>query len=254
MQRLKTYQGLGFFLFYPLILIPLPALWLNILCTVSFWFSVLAFMLAANERRQTLRWFPAALELSALCRLCLYAPIARLILGQPTPPNDWLLQPLSEFLAQDSPVGLLVGFGMFAGLQLVVIPGGVSRISEVAARFAPDSLPSRHMAIEQKFTLAEITRPEADRLQEELQLATKRLDRLKDAARFMVLEARIGIAITALILVLGSALALFSQGASPAVAFPENLKLAIAANVICVTPMLILIVATLNLMREAVSE
>ncbi len=78
MQRLKTYQGLGFFLFYPLILIPLPPLWLNILCTVSFWFSVLAFMLAANERRQTLRWFPAALEISALGRLSLRANRTRI--------------------------------------------------------------------------------------------------------------------------------------------------------------------------------
>lgn len=253
-QRLKNYQGLALFLLYPLVLTPLPQLWVDLLCTASLIISVIVFILTAKQSTQTLRWLPTILEISAVFRLCLYAPIARLILGQPTALDDWLLRPVGALIAQDTPVGLLVGFGIFAGLQLVVIPQGVSRISEVSARFALDSLPGRQLEIEQKFTLAEITRPEADRLQAQLSYTTRRLGKIDASVRFLALEVRIGVAVSALILLLGSAHAIFWQSNSPAVAFSEYLQLAVGAHIVCVTPLLIMIVATVNLMRDTLPE
>ena len=251
MRQLRRHRYLALFFFYLVILLPFSAHLVDALCLASLTLSIIVFVFAAGPFTRTSAWLPTAIEISAIFRLCLYAPLARLILGNSGALDDWLIRPIGSIIAQDSPVGLAVGFGIFAMLQLLIIPKGVSGISEVAARFALDSLPSRSLNIEKKLARGELTNAEAAQKQTELRETTDSLGKMDGSVRFLTLEARVGVIVSALILCLGSAYAILGMGEPPVRAIAAYFELAVGANIICFTPLMLMMFATTSIVRRA---
>jgi len=129
------------------LLLPLPALVLDVLVTASWLLSVLGLVAAvlAGEPRK-LPQLPTLLLLSLLGRLCLTLALSRLSLS-----SDQLgMVPqlvLSLLAGADTTVGMLL-LGSLLLAEYVLIARGGERVAEVAARFVLDAMPGRQTAID----------------------------------------------------------------------------------------------------------
>lgn len=133
-------------------LVPLPAVLLDLLLAVSITASCLVFLTAVQVRKATeLSVFPTLLLLLTLFRLSLNLASSRRILlhgSEGTMAAGDVIQAFGQFVVGGNYV---VGFVLFLALiaiQFLVVSHGAVRTAEVTARFTLDALPGKQMAID----------------------------------------------------------------------------------------------------------
>ncbi|MDR3587772.1 MAG: flagellar biosynthesis protein FlhA [Desulfosporosinus sp.] len=130
-----------------MMVVPLPAGFLDILITLNISGSVLTMMLAVfAEDPLEFSALPSLLLIMTLFRLSLNISTTRLVLL-----DGYAVQVIQQFAQFVIRGNLVVGFIVFAILvivQFVVITKGAERVSEVAARFTLDAMPGKQMAID----------------------------------------------------------------------------------------------------------
>src|ERR1700737_2314561 len=144
--------ALGVFVLLSALILPLPALLLDLGLALSITGSVLVLMVALFLNRPLdFSSFPTLLLLSTLLRLSLNVATTRLILSHG---NEGMLAAghvVAAFggflMGGDVTIGLIV-FSILLVVNFMVITKGSGRIAEVAARFSLDSMPGKQMAID----------------------------------------------------------------------------------------------------------
>jgi flagellar biosynthesis protein FlhA len=133
-------------------LIPLPALVLDLLLGLSMAAAVLVFLSAVQVRKAVdFSVFPTVLLLLTLFRLSLNIASSRRILlhgSEGTSAAGSVIEAFGQFVVGGNYV---VGFVLFLALiaiQFLVVSHGAVRTAEVTARFTLDALPGKQMAID----------------------------------------------------------------------------------------------------------
>ena len=130
-----------------LLTVPLPA-WLVDLLLAANLAGATGLLLVAllTPRPVELSTLPSIIVLSSLARLLLALAVARLVvtIGQPGP----FTMTLAAVAGFHNPVASLGSLLTLAVVQFVVVTAGVTRIAEVAARFALDALPGKQLILE----------------------------------------------------------------------------------------------------------
>ena len=134
------------------LVVPLPALLLDLLLALSIIISVLILMVALFiENPLEFSIFPTVLLIATMFRLALNLASTRLILAhghQGGAPAGHVIEAFGHFVMGGSFVIGVIVFAILIIVNFVVITKGSGRIAEVAARFTLDAMPGKQMAID----------------------------------------------------------------------------------------------------------
>ncbi len=216
MKGRETWIILAVVLILSAIIIPIPALLLDLLLTLSITFS-LSVLLLTFFIKNPLEFssFPSVLLLGTLMRLSLNIAAARRILlhgHEGTHAAGRVIESFGKLVAGgDVVVGLIV-FLIFIVINFIVITKGAERISEVAARFTLDALPGKQMAIDADLNAGLITEEEAKRRRKELERESSFYAAMDGASKFIRGDAIAALIILFLSLVGGLIIGIVIRG------------------------------------------
>ncbi len=240
------------------LLAPLPAWTMDFLLSINLAFAVLMLSTVLFIRTPLeFSVFPTILLAATLFRLVLNIATTRLILTNA--PADGALaagqviNAFSNFVTGSNLVVGVVIFLILVLIQFLVITKGASRISEVAARFALDSLPGKQAAIDADLNSGLITQQDAQNRRAELGRQSDFFGAMDGASKFVRGDAIAGLCITAVNIVGGLAVGL-SQGMNVTNALDVFTRLTIGDGLVSQLPALLISLAAAMLMTRSAEK
>src|SRR5579862_5262021 len=205
-------------------LIPLPALLVDILLATSITASVLVLLVAVQILRPVqFSVFPSLLLLLTLFRLSLDLASSRRILlhgSEGASAAGAVIGAFGQFVVGGNYV---VGFVLFLALiaiQYMVVSHGAVRTAEVTARFTLDAMPGKQMAIDADLNAGLINEAQARARREQIARDAEFYGAMDGAARFNQRDAIATILITAINIIAGFLIGVFQLD----IPFREALK------------------------------
>ncbi|GGH14747.1 flagellar biosynthesis protein FlhA [Silvibacterium dinghuense] len=228
-------------------LIPIPALLMDLLLAMSMAASVLVFLAAVQVRKAVdLSVFPTLLLLLTLFRLSLNIASSRRILlhgSEGTAAAGHVIESFGQFVVGGNYV---VGFVLFLALiaiQFLVVSHGAVRTAEVTARFTLDALPGKQMAIDADMNAGLIDEAGARARRQAVAQEAEFYGAMDGAARFNQRDALATILITAINIVAGLLIGTLQQGAPLDEAVRTYTILTVGDGLVTMIPSLLVSVA-----------
>jgi len=228
-------------------LVPLPAMVLDLLLAISMAASIIVFLSAVQVRRAVeLSVFPTLLLLLTLFRLSLNIASSRRILlhgSEGTAAAGKVIEAFGQFVVGGNYV---VGFVLFLALiaiQFLVISHGAVRTAEVTARFTLDALPGKQMAIDADMNAGLINEQEARRRRQAIAREAEFYGAMDGAARFNQRDSLATILITAINIVAGLLIGTLQQGIELSEAVRTYTVLTVGDGLVTMIPSLLVSVA-----------
>jgi flagellar biosynthesis protein FlhA len=205
-------------------LVPLPAMVLDLLLATSFAASVLVLLSALQILRPAqFSVFPSLLLLLTLFRLSLNLASSRRILlhgNEGAGAAGHVIEAFGQFVVGGN---YIVGFVLFLALiaiQYIVVSHGAVRTAEVTARFTLDALPGKQMAIDADLNAGLIDEHQARARREQTAREAEFYGAMDGAARFNQRDSIATILITAINILAGFLIGVFQLD----IPFREALK------------------------------
>lgn len=230
-----------------MMILPLPALILDLLFTFNIALAMMVLMAALYAKKPLdFSSFPAILLLTTLLRLSLNVASTRVVLmhGHTGPDAAGkVIEAFGHFLVGGNfAVGLVV-FTILVVINFVVITKGAGRIAEVAARFTLDAMPGKQMAIDADLNAGLIGEAEARRRRSEVAQEAEFYGSMDGASKFVRGDAVAGILILFVNIIGGLAIGMIEHNLSLATATNNYVLLAIGDGLVAQIPALIISMA-----------
>lgn len=239
-------------------LVPIPAIALDVLLSVSITVSVLVLLVSMYIQRPVqFSVFPSLLLLLTLFRLSLNLASSRRILldgNQGPGAAGKVIEAFGQFVVGGNYV---VGFVIFLALiaiQFLVINHGAVRIAEVTARFTLDALPGKQMAIDADLGAGLIDEQQARTRRTQIAKEAEFYGAMDGAARFSQRDALATILITAINIGAGFLIGIFYLGMSFQDALRTYTILTVGDGLVTIVPSLLVSVAGGMVATRASSE
>ncbi len=235
--------ALGIIVLLSILILPLPAVLLDLGLAISLTSAVLVLMVAVFlERPLDFTSFPTLLLLTTLLRLSLNVATTRRILshGSEGPlAAGHVVAAFGGFLmGGDLLIGLIV-FAILLVVNFTVITKGSGRIAEVAARFSLDAMPGKQMAIDADLSSGVITDKVARQRRRELEEESGFYGAMDGAAKFVRGDAIAGLIITSVNIVGGLAIGIGQHGMNLAAAARAFTTLTVGDGLVTQIPALL---------------
>ncbi len=230
-----------------LMIVPVPAVLLDVGFIVNIMISLAVLMVAMNVAKPLdFSSFPTVLLLATIFRLALNVASTRVVLveGHKGPAAaGHVIEAFGAFLiGGDYIVGLFV-FAVLMIINLVVITKGAGRVSEVSARFTLDALPGKQMAIDADLNAGLLTPDEAKARRQEVATEADFYGSMDGASKFVKGDAVAGLLILFVNIFGGLILGMVSHGLSFGDAAQTYIMLAIGDALVAQVPALLLSIA-----------
>jgi flagellar biosynthesis protein FlhA len=190
-----------------LMLLPLPALFMDMLLASNISFSLMLLCVALYLRRPLdFSVFPTLLLLATLARLGLNVATTRLILlhgHEGTGAAGRVIETFGHFVVGGNFVVGAIVFFILVIINFVVITKGAGRVAEVAARFTLDAMPGKQMAIDAELASGAIAEEEAKTRRKEIERESDFYGAMDGSSKFVRGDAIAGLIITAINIVGG---------------------------------------------------
>ncbi|MGH9407383.1 MAG: flagellar biosynthesis protein FlhA [Terriglobia bacterium] len=239
-------------------LVPIPAILLDVLLAVSITVSVLVLLVSMYIQRPVqFSVFPSLLLLLTLFRLSLNLASSRRILldgNQGPSAAGKVIQAFGQFVVGGN---YIVGFVIFLALiaiQYLVINHGAVRIAEVTARFTLDALPGKQMAIDADLGAGLIDEAQARARRSLIAREAEFYGAMDGAARFSQRDALATVLITAINIGAGFLIGIFYLGLSFTDALRTYTILTVGDGLVTIIPSLLVSVAGGMVATRASSE
>ena len=258
-QRSDVLVAVGVVVVIMMLLIPLPAVLLDIFMAVNLVISLLI-ILTVLYTRHALEFsvFPTLLLIATVFGLALNVSSTRLILAKGHDFNGHIVRAFATFVVGTKGVeGYVIGLIIFIiiiAVQFIVITKGATRVAEVAARFTLDALPGKQMAIEAEYNSGLLTEEEATRRKNELQREADFYGSMDGASKFISGNVKIGILITVIQIVGGLIVGMTLHDESWNVALDTYISLSIGDGLVTQLPALLISTATGIIVTRAISD
>jgi flagellar biosynthesis protein FlhA len=190
---------LGLISILAMMILPLPALMLDVLFTFNIALS-LVIVMAVFQVKRPLEFaiFPTVLLLVTLLRLALNVASTRVVLmhgHEGSHAAGKVIAAFGEFvIGGNYAVGAVV-FIILTIINFVVVTKGAGRVSEVSARFALDAMPGKQMAIDADLNAGIITQDQARERRAEVRAESDFYGSMDGASKFVRGDAIAGILI-----------------------------------------------------------
>jgi len=231
-----------------MLVLPLPALLLDILFTFNILISLVIIMIAIGTRKPLeFSSFPSVLLFATMLRLALNVASARVILvngHEGEHAAGAVIAAFGEFVISGNYV---VGFIIFVILMIInfiVVTKGAGRVSEVNARFTLDAMPGKQMAIDADLNAGSITQEQAKKRRDEIAQEADFFGSMDGASKFVSGDAIAGILILLINVVGGLAIGVLQHNLSFGDAGKLYVLLTIGDGLVAQIPSLLLSLAT----------
>ncbi len=232
-----------------MLLVPVPGAILDFLMIANVAIALIIFLVVL--------YTPKASKLSSFPRVILFATIFGLALNVCSTRyiltnghvgfeqfDGAMIKSFANVVAKNQPVIGFIIFIIIIIIQVVVITKGASRVSEVAARFALDSMNSKMFAVDSELNSGSITDEQARIKKAEIQRESDFYSAMDGSSKFVSGNVKAGIFITAINLIGGTLYAMIVKGMSWSLAINTFPQLTIGDGLLSQVPSLLLSVAT----------
>jgi len=230
-----------------MMVLPLPAFFLDLLFTFNIALSILVLLVAVNIQR-TLEFsvFPTVLLVTTLLRLSLNVASTRIVMleGHTGPDAAGkVIEAFGHFMVGGNfAVGIIV-FAILVVINFVVITKGAGRVAEVAARFTLDAMPGKQMAIDADLNAGLIGEDDARRRRSEISREAEFFGSMDGASKFVRGDAIAGIIIMLINVFGGLVVGVFQHNMEVAMAAKNYTLLTIGDGLVAQVPGLIISIA-----------
>ncbi|MCJ7420389.1 flagellar biosynthesis protein FlhA [Sphingomicrobium astaxanthinifaciens] len=230
-----------------LMVVPMPAIFLDIFFVVNIALSVAVLMAAMNaEKPLDFSAFPTVLLFATLLRLALNVASTRIVLlkgHEGEAAAGMVIEAFGAFLiGGDFAVGLFV-FLILMIINLVVVTKGAGRVSEVSARFTLDALPGKQMAIDADLAAGLVTSEEAKARRREVATEADFYGSMDGASKFVKGDAIAALLILAINVIAGFTMGMASHDLTFSEAGERYVTLAVGDALVASIPALLLSIA-----------
>ena len=230
-----------------LMIVPVPALLLDMSFVLNFALSVAILMAAMNAAKPLdFSSFPSVLLFATLLRLSLNVASTRVVLvhgHEGTAAAGHVIEAFGAFLIGGNfAVGIFV-FIILVIINLVVVTKGAGRVSEVSARFTLDALPGKQMAIDSDLAAGLLTGDEARARRKEVSTEADFYGAMDGSSKFVKGDAIAALLILGVNIIAGFCLGMISHGLSAGAAAQLYVTLAVGDALVAQVPALLLSIA-----------
>lgn len=227
-----------------MMILPLPALMLDILFTFNITLGLIV-LLAATYSYRPLDFsvFPTILLVTTLLRLGLNIASTRIILLNGHTGTDSVgkvIESFGEVLIGGNYIVGAVVFLIVIVINFVVVTKGAGRISEVSARFTLDAMPGKQMSIDADLNSGTISQEQAKQRREEIAAEADFYGSMDGASKFVRGDAIAGIIILLLNIIGGFAIGVFQHGLTAGEAVRIYALLTIGDGLVAQVPSILL--------------
>ncbi|MEO7221146.1 MAG: flagellar biosynthesis protein FlhA [Devosia sp.] len=198
------------------LILPLPAVLLDMLLAISIVFSVLILMTALFiQTPLEFSAFPTVLLIAAMLRLALNLATTRLILADGHNGTDaagHVIEAFGNFVMRGNFIIGVVVFAILIIVNFIVITKGSGRIAEVAARFNLDAMPGKQMAIDADLSAGLIDENTARERRKTLEAESAFFGNMDGASKFVRGDAIAGLLITFINIIAGMVIGIMQEG------------------------------------------
>lgn len=196
-----------------MLIIPLPTMILDLLLVVNIVISLLILLMVLSiKSANDFSVFPSVLLIMTAFRLALNVSTTRAILSQGASFDGRVITAFANFVVSGNVVVGVVIFIILIIVQFIVITKGATRVSEVAARFALDSMPSKMMAVESELQAGAITDKEAEEKRKKIKGESDFYGTMDGASKFVQGDVIAGLIITVINIVGGLVIGMTMRG------------------------------------------
>jgi len=238
-----------------LLIVPLPAMVLDLMLALSITFSVLILLTALFiETPLEFSAFPTVLLIATMLRLALNVATTRLILsnGHKGPSAaGHVIEAFGNFVMSGNFVIGIVVFAILLIVNFIVITKGSGRIAEVAARFTLDAMPGKQMAIDAELAAGHIDEVTARTRRKTLEDESSFFGAMDGASKFVRGDAIAGLLITFINIIGGIIIGVAQEGLSFSAAAKTYTLLTVGDGVVSQIPALIVSTAAGMLVSKA---
>lgn len=253
--RGEVYLAAAVLFILAILLVPLPAWFMDFLLAISITSSVLVLMTALLIKKPLeFTAFPTVLLLTTLFRLALNVASTRLILShghQGPGAAGQVINAFGEFVMQGNFIIGVIVFIILIIVNFVVITRGSTRIAEVAARFTLDSMPGKQMAVDSDLSSGLIDEATAKKRRKELEEESNFFGAMDGASKFVRGDAIAALLITAINIVGGIIIGMASHQLPFSEAADHYTRLTVGEGLVAQVPSLIISVAAGLLVAKA---
>lgn len=196
-----------------MLIIPLPTMILDLLLVVNIVISLLILLMVLSiKSANDFSVFPSVLLIMTAFRLALNVSTTRAILSQGANFDGRVITAFANFVVSGNVVVGVVIFIILIIVQFIVITKGATRVSEVSARFALDSMPSKMMAVESELQAGAITDKEAEEKRKKIRGESDFYGTMDGASKFVQGDVIAGLIITVINIVGGLVIGMTMRG------------------------------------------
>ncbi|MFN4134605.1 MAG: flagellar biosynthesis protein FlhA [Novosphingobium meiothermophilum] len=237
-----------------LMVVPIPAVLLDVFFVLNIALSVAILMAAMNaEKPLDFSSFPSVLLFATLLRLALNVASTRIVLvngHEGGAAAGHVIEAFGAFLIGGNfAVGLFV-FLILMIINMVVVTKGAGRVSEVSARFTLDALPGKQMAIDADLAAGLLTADEAKARRREVATEADFYGSMDGSSKFVKGDAIAALLILGVNIIAGFCLGMLSHGLTAAQAAEFYITLAIGDALVAQVPSLLLSIAAATIVTR----
>lgn len=231
-----------------MLIIPLPTVLLDLFMALNLAIAIILLLIVIyTPKSSSFTAFPRVILLVTLFGLGINVSSTRLILTHGKQFDGNMVKAFSSFVvgSDDGLTGLVVGLVIFIILiviQVLVVTKGATRVSEVAARFALDSMAQKNFAVDAELNSGAITEEEAQRKRAEIRRESDFYSAMDGSSKFVSGNVNAGIFITVVNLIAGIVTGIVLRGESDV--FNTYSRLTIGDGLLSQIPSLLLSFST----------
>lgn len=256
----KNAVSVGAILVVLMLIVPMHSVLLDVFMAMNLSISVLLLLtVISTPKPSRLTTFPQIILLVTLFGLGINVSSTRLILTKGAAFDGRMVRAFSSFVvgSDKGSDGLVVGMVIFIILiviQTIVITKGATRVSEVAARFALDSMAQKNFAVDQELNSGAITEEEARQKRADIRNESDFFSAMDGSSKFVSGNVMAGIFITVVNLVAGLVTGMILRGEPFGSAIETYSRLTIGDGLLSQIPSLLLSFSTGMLVTASNSD
>ena len=230
-----------------LMVVPIPAMLLDVFFVLNIALSVSVLMAAMNAKKPLdFSSFPSVLLFATLLRLALNVASTRIVLLNGHEGGEAAGKVIEAFgaflIGGNFAVGIFV-FLILMVINLMVVTKGAGRVSEVSARFTLDALPGKQMAIDADLAAGLMTADEAKARRREIATEADFYGSMDGASKFVKGDAVAALLILGINVIAGLVLGITTHDLSAGEAAQFYITLAVGDALVASVPALLLSIA-----------
>ena len=241
-----------------LMVVPIPAMLLDVFFVLNIALSVSVLMAAMNAQKPLdFSSFPSVLLFATLLRLALNVASTRIVLlngHEGGAAAGKVIEAFGAFLIGGNfAVGIFV-FLILMIINLMVVTKGAGRVSEVSARFTLDALPGKQMAIDSDLAAGLLTAEEAKARRREIATEADFYGSMDGASKFVKGDAVAALLILLINVIAGLVLGMSTHDLSAGDAASFYITLAVGDALVASVPALLLSRSRLEALAQGIDS